>query len=314
VGNNEPIPGYADTVFHHQHLNRAAFGNGRWIVVGGSYGFGYDGLKDVIGYSDDAGFTWTEIIAPAHPFGGTKIKGVAFGNGRWVAVGTVGKIAYSNDNGLTWTLTPSGTTDPIFEVAYANGLWLAGSARGKMLSSTDGITWVDNITPFTQAHVTAITYDNGIWIAASSNYVSDRENSASEPADLTNDGHITDANIAWSDDGIHWTVSYTSREKRERIYSVAYGDGVWIGGAQNKKIEEFDGNGRLTRLEYVTLMRYSTDNGKTWKVSAEEDKVSHSIDQIAYSPADGWIAGNASEHAAGKLYSLNVTWPEEDAE
>jgi hypothetical protein len=95
-----------------------------------------------IAYSSD-GITWTGTT-------GTSIfnidgKGVAYGNGRWVAVGygfsTV--IAYSSD-GITWTGT-TGTSifsDWGYGVAYSNGRWVAcGTGTNTIAYSSDGITW-----------------------------------------------------------------------------------------------------------------------------------------------------------------------------
>jgi photosystem II stability/assembly factor-like uncharacterized protein len=56
-------------------------------------------------YSDD-GITWTAI--PNSTFGTSNIHGIAYGGGKFVAVGQQGKMAYSDD-GITWTRVADST-------------------------------------------------------------------------------------------------------------------------------------------------------------------------------------------------------------
>lgn len=62
---------------------------------------------------------------------------------RWILVGDGGAIAYSNDDGDTWTAATSGVTDALFSIAgtSSTGLHVGTSTSGKRLYSTDGITW-----------------------------------------------------------------------------------------------------------------------------------------------------------------------------
>jgi hypothetical protein len=77
---------------------------------------------------------------------GTAIYAVAYGGGKFVAVGASGKAAYSSD-GVTWTAS-GGTTfsNPIYGVTYGGGKFVAGGDNGKgdnkkIIHSTDGATW-----------------------------------------------------------------------------------------------------------------------------------------------------------------------------
>jgi hypothetical protein len=87
------------------HIQSVAWGSDKWII-GGDYGR--------IKYSED-GKNWTEVNDTTFPterveikeptgssFGPVSIRGIAWGNNKWVAVGTNGQIAYSAD-GITWT-------------------------------------------------------------------------------------------------------------------------------------------------------------------------------------------------------------------
>jgi hypothetical protein len=98
---------------------------------------------------------------------GTEIwQDVAYGNGRWVAVSSNGKIATSTD-GVNWTTKQVGTTY-LYGVAYGDDIWVAvGSV---VITSTDGINWT---TKSLVAHddFTSVVYfrnplsSNGRWMA-----------------------------------------------------------------------------------------------------------------------------------------------------
>jgi len=80
---------------------------------------------------------------------GATIYAIAFANGRFVAAGGSGRMAYSSD-GVTWTGIPGGTgagtstfgtTSDIYAITYDNGKFVAGGGSGKMATSPDGINW-----------------------------------------------------------------------------------------------------------------------------------------------------------------------------
>ena len=79
------------------------------------------------------------------------VKGVTYGNGRFVAVGTNSYIWYSDD-GISWTnkLTVSYSSDYDYsEVVYGNGVYIAPMAKLSRIGySTDGITWSVITVPF----------------------------------------------------------------------------------------------------------------------------------------------------------------------
>jgi hypothetical protein len=84
-----------------------------------------------VAYSTD-GITWTTVYIPVEFF----FFGIAYGNGRFVAVGSGGMTAWSTD-GQTWTAAthPFGTSD-IYGITYGGGRFVAvGSGGGKMAYS-----------------------------------------------------------------------------------------------------------------------------------------------------------------------------------
>lgn len=66
---------------------------------------------------------------------------VAYGAGRYVAVGEYGVIRVSTD-GFTWTTKADGTqqSDGLSGIVYANGSFVVVGYHGQILTSTDGLT------------------------------------------------------------------------------------------------------------------------------------------------------------------------------
>ena len=80
--------------------------------------------------ADDSGNLATPV------FGGDDLTGVAFGDGRWVAVGA-GRSVISDD-GVDWESFPQ--EFDLERVSFGNGVFLATS-EDALYSSPDGIRW-----------------------------------------------------------------------------------------------------------------------------------------------------------------------------
>ncbi len=143
--------------------------------------------------------TWT-VAAPPSPTEGW--TAVAFGNGRWVAVGHGAVVAVSTD-GSTWTEdpVPSGAWQT---VAYAHGEFLAlssTSAATEEMVSTNGVSW--NAMAGPTGPWTGVTYGEGRFVAVGSH-----------------------GQIATSTDGVRWTVPWY--HKNYDLTAVAYGDRQFV--------------------------------------------------------------------------------------
>ena len=77
-----------------------------------------------------AGTTWTQRTSGT----GNELEGVAYGNGRFVAVGNGGTILTSPD-GVNWTRRTSGTRSWLGGVTYGNGTFVAVGEEGIILTS-----------------------------------------------------------------------------------------------------------------------------------------------------------------------------------
>ena len=102
------------------------------------------------------------------PAGYTTTVSSAYGNGRFVVLGSDGKVAYSKDFGTTWSPanTCAGTTTSVLsssltwvKITYGQGLFLAiASGTATCATSPDGINWT--IQAGTSAAWSAVTFGN----------------------------------------------------------------------------------------------------------------------------------------------------------
>lgn len=195
-------------------------------------------------------------------------SGIAYGNGKFVAVSNGStSIMHSND-GVTWTSVTVGSFG-LSDVVYANGKFVAVGAEFSGIDlvtnvqvSTNGVTWT-RYTPFTNAiSPKAITYGNGLFVA------------------VANGGSNR---VMTSPDGISWTLRNAASNINWQ--SVAFGNNTFVAIANtgtNRTMYSTDGinwtgiavtsgsnsiafaNGKFT-----TGKNYSTD-GITWTNSTLE--------------------------------------------
>jgi len=112
--------------------------NGTTVVATGS-----DGRIIV---SQDDGRTWDAVVSGV----GSNLRGVAYGDGRWLAVGDLGAASTSTD-ALHWQPVDLGSAGAFRAVTYTSGYWVAGANEGTVLVSRDGTeTWV-SATPTERA-------------------------------------------------------------------------------------------------------------------------------------------------------------------
>ena len=84
------------------------------------------GSDNKIFYSYDDGVTWSEAT---HPFGSNRIRSIAWGGGKFIAVGHGGMMAQSSD-GETWTELDNPHSGIIYSVAYGNNRFVTVGDTG----------------------------------------------------------------------------------------------------------------------------------------------------------------------------------------
>jgi hypothetical protein len=117
----------------------------------------------LVSYDGSSWVTGTELPgAPA-------ISSVAFGNGRFVAVGAKGKV-FSSPDGFEWIEHSAGSTaSNLYDVAYGGGIYVAGGVtpyEAIFYRSTNGITWTSHRLDDGFLPVSGIAYGNGRFVAA----------------------------------------------------------------------------------------------------------------------------------------------------
>lgn len=131
-------------------LEAPVFGNGRWVALGS------DGK---LRCSTDS-IEWNSACLPVESF----VRGIAFGNGQFVAVG--GSYAKSDSviltsvNGRSWKLHPSPSPQVLHGVAYSGDRFIAVGAGGTILTSKSGQRWQKQNSG-TDATLAAVVYGNG---------------------------------------------------------------------------------------------------------------------------------------------------------
>ena len=95
--------------------------------------------------------------------GGSYYNAVAYGNGRFVAVGYAGQTAVSTD-GTNWGNVPMAKDRAeLFDVAYGNGVFLAVGTNNPVLLSSNGISWTTNAVD----NFSSVAFGGGKFLAVS---------------------------------------------------------------------------------------------------------------------------------------------------
>lgn len=189
-------------------------------------------------------------------FGASAINGLAYGAGKWVAVGASGKIYTSTDQ-VTWTARTSGfSSSTIYGVFWDGSQFVAVGAGGKLNTSADGETWGTLQTLsgiFTSGDIRCVIKAAGLWLVAgdggkiaTSADATDGSWTAQTSGSSQNLRFVAfgagtfvvgDAGgkVITSADAITWTAAVTVTSGGNPISGLAFGAGVfvaisWVGG------------------------------------------------------------------------------------
>jgi hypothetical protein len=252
-----------------------AFGNGFYIVVGGSSLVNSPGLT---GRSAD-GINWA-----AHPTPNmirSFLTAVAFGNNVFLTGGLNTQVFRSIDNGLTWTLVgaPFGATDGVAALAYNGVLFCALATSGAYaISGDNGSTWTNPATITVQTWFNdTLIFDGAQFVAVglqnvtgfSSIYTSPDGTTWTETV-LDNTSTFTFASLCFT--GTHYIVADVNSATVRRALTPA-GLAVAANIATGLSTgATFNGNGLaagggrvvMATSDPVNSAASSTDDGLTW--------------------------------------------------
>jgi hypothetical protein len=261
---------------------------------------------------------WTR--ASEYPFNEDSIKTIVYGNGRFVAAGSMRiPLAYSDD-GDTWHRVEDTVIDRIFvagaalTLAYGNGRFVAAAKGDKIVYSDNGETWT-LVEDGGLGHyaIEDIVYGNGCFVAVG--YVWEQ----------------FDGIIGYSSDGETWTLVEDGSLDIDLFSCIAYGNGQFIAGGSKGRaaysndgktwaaipgspFEDFDfriityGNGRFVARCSIfngpEMVAYS-DDGINWTALSDGPFTWYSVLNIVYAN-DLFIAVS---HSARMAYSIDgETW------
>ena len=211
---------------------------------------------------------WVAVADSSFGTSNNQINDVAFGNNTWVAVGQNGKIAYSTDNGRSWTAVPAGTAanqsgfrnvTSVNAVAFANNMFIAVGGDGTNASlagisySTDGRTWTAVASP-PQGGWNGIAYGGGRWVI------------------VGGFAQSVPTQTAYSTDGRTWTTVDVSGAIPSSVYGVAFANSRFVA----------TGNGRTA----------TSTNGSSW--TAGTNAPSSILRGIAFGSNRWVVVGNGS--------------------
>lgn len=192
-------------------------------------------------------------------------SGIAYGNGKFVAVSNGSFSLLHSNNGVTWTTVTVGSYG-LSDVIYANGKFVAVGAEFSGINlitnvqvSTDGVNWT-RYTPFTNGIAPkAITYGNGLFVVV---------------------GNGGSNRVMTSPDGVSWTLRSVLGND-DSWNSVAFGNNTFVavsttGGQRNMYSNDgISWTGSATVIgtkiiyangKFTTGRNYST-NGISWTAS-----------------------------------------------
>lgn len=236
------------------------------------------------------------------------LKSVAYGSGRFVAVGWQGVIVVSDD-GAHWDPVESGVEEELNRVIYGQGLFVAGGENGTILTSLDGLTWTRRDSG-SDASIQDISFGNGSWIALGSSGAaltsadgSTWTRNAQLPGDPTGLAYGNGAFVAVGGVGLILRSSgdnpWTNQRKgsAETFVDVSYGNGIFVAVGTSNIVRSVDGADWIeTSQPGRPLSRVIYANGRFVAVGARG--------QILTSKGTNWIkrASGTTRHLYGVHY------------
>jgi hypothetical protein len=212
------------------------------------------GLRD---HSVRSGNPSVASTAPA----GERLRGVAYGNQTWVAVGYGGTVLTSTDDGHTWFPQPTPASEQLLAIDQASCCWVATGLNGTVLTSNDrGQTWSGQTTP-TSSGLNGVAHSGGTWVAV---------------------GY--DGTLLTSTDRESWVERSTPTS--EHLHAIARGGGTWVAaGSEGTVLTSSDGQSWVERstptsehllgvahrggtwraVGYGGTILVSTDDGVSWE-------------------------------------------------
>ena len=275
-----------------------------WAVCFGNSGFIAAG--PYVTYSSADGVRWSRSTAGVSNL---VTRGLAFGGGRYVAVGSsystqsssfTSGFASSAD-GVSWSALSSGRSEALNGVAYGAGRFVAVGDAGVLWSSPDGINWALFQLP-SRRSLSSVAYGGGAFLAVGSAGTAITSSDGQSWRDISlNDTNIISADVSGAKETEGGGVAYHSSGwmvLSSTAYSSPSGRALW----------SLDQSGRWsvflatpTRFEILPVPLFTVGNG-TMAITCLSDKAAP---QIA-SSVDGrtWTTTSLNDASIGRLLAV----------
>jgi hypothetical protein len=242
-------------------LGNVCHGNGVFVAVGTAQARS-DRLNQAMSYSDD-GQVWVPVPLPLEGGDDAWLVACAFGNGRFIAITTVGEI-FTSANGRDWQLAINTGLTSLDALTFGNGRFLATGTVGLeavTLSSIDGLVWSAPNHTGVGFILSPINFANGAAYAFPYN---------SGGRDLY---RSADSGLAWA------PAEFYANGQPMAISDMVYANGVYVAATDNGHIytstdlatwtmRSAFAPTNYTRLAYLSG-RFVLTNGRTIAMSSD---------------------------------------------
>lgn len=233
-------------------LRDIAYGNGIYVAVDVNHYNFQNGYR--IFSSFDLSAWWTRVSH--YVSNAVSMAGVAYGNGRFVALGSVHdsktdiytNLYFTSINGTAWTQhAPLPSLARPREIVFTGQEFVAVGEYGNISTSVDGLTWT-HPSRGTQNNFRGVACGQGRFVAVGNDgtNVTSVNGITWTPAATGTEKNLrevtfadgkfmavgSDGTILSSLNGLNWTAEISGTG--ENLFDVAYGNGVWVavGGDQ----------------------------------------------------------------------------------
>jgi hypothetical protein len=246
-------------------------------VAAGKGGYVATGIGGIFRSTDAV--TWKNVS----PTGVTYMSRVAFGSGRFVAVGYNANV-YGSDDGITWAPLNIPGVFSGSDVVYGNGRFVLTPGNGDILTSADGIHWQTTASGVI-GH--SLRFGNGQYFL------------------------IADNSVAASPDAITWTTVYSKTDVAYPLMAMAASAGRYVVVGFNRLLEQSTDTRTWTAVAQgpsVQLTGVDAMNG-TWVAVGDGagGKILKSNDALNWTPASTAIPNLRSiTHGNGKFVAVGA--------
>ncbi|MFO1501780.1 MAG: hypothetical protein U1G07_25955 [Verrucomicrobiota bacterium] len=240
-------------------------GNGQFVFAG---------TKFLV--SSFTGDTWNSRLQPFPEV----IDGIAYGNGRFVAVGwdsdTYLGALYTSADAVEWTPGQSPTADSFNSAVFASGVFVLAGDRGTIMTSSNGETWTPRPSK-TENTLWAVDHGNNTFVAVG-----------------------WDGTILTSPNAADWTQRPSGTT--QALYAVAYGQGTFVAVGRFGTIVQSEVLMDTSHPETITLS-HPQQNGDTFSfqfnaIVGESYQVQASDDLTQWVTLSTLVASQSTVHGS----------------